>query len=342
MILKRFDLQRTVFTLFFIFAIGIFAQVSFASTISGFVYGVNQTPLVDVDIELLNENYQARGRTRTEGSGRYEFNGLADGNYFIRAMPFRYNYQDLTVRVTIITFNVRGEGLGNSFVTQDFYLQPKKGGIAEYELGVIFVQEIPKDARQAFNSADKAFLGKRSQEGVDELFNAIKIFPEYYDALYRMGKELYILEKYKDAWQFLLKATEVNPKSGPAFYYLGECFDRLGDGYQKAAITSLTHASTLIPNMPQVFYTLGKVERSVGKFKEAEEHLLKAKKLAKEPVAQIQKELAQLYGNDLKKYKEAADELELYLKAGKLTKEEEQQTKKLIESLRNKAQTKSS
>ncbi len=339
MSLSNFEFKKALPVLLFIFVLGFSAQISPASTIAGFVYGPKQVPLADVDVELLNENYQLRGRARTDGSGRYEFGGLPDGYYSVRAMPFRYGYQDQQVKVEIRTMNVRGSGLGNTYINQDFYLAPKKGGIAEYELGVIFAQDIPGEAREAYRNADKNFVNDRKQEGVEELFKAIKLFPDYYDALYRMGKELYNVGKYDDSWKFLLKATEVNPKSGVAFYYLGESFSKLGKDYNKAAITSLTHASTLIPNMPQVFYTLGKAERAAGKFEAAEEHLLQAKKLAEQPIAEIQKELAQLYGNDLKKYKEAAAELELYLKASKLSKDEEKIIKDKIIDLKAKAKS---
>ena len=334
---RSIDYRKPVLLMTAAIFIALFAQFAIASTISGFVYGGGRTPLVNVDMELLNENYQVRQRTRTDGVGRYEFTNLADGLYTVRAMPFRYDFQDMEIPVKIETFNVRGSGIGNTYVIQDFNLVPKKGGITEFELGVVFAQDVPGEAKQLYKSADKAFLGDRAQDGVDDLFKAINIFPEYYEALYRMGKELYILKKYDEAWKFLLKAVDVNPKSGVAFYYLGECFHALGDDYNKNAVTSLTQASILIPAMPQVFFTLGKVERKMKRFEDAETHLLRAKKLVKQPVAEIQKELAQLYANDMKKYKEAADELELYLKASKLDKKDEKETKDLIAKLRAKA-----
>ena len=82
---------------------------------------------------------------------------------------------------------------------------------------------------------------------------------------------------------------------------------------------------------------LGKVERSAGKFTDAEKHLLQAKKLSNSKTPEIHKELSQLYADDLKKYKEAADELELYLKSSKLKDEEERKTKIVISNLREKA-----
>jgi hypothetical protein len=84
---------------------------------------------------------------------------------------------------------------------------------------------------------------------------------------------------------------------------------------------------------------LGRAERGLSKFDDAEKHLLHAKKLARTSIAEIHKELAQLYANDLKKYVEAAEELELYLKASKLEGDAAKDIKKKISELREKSKT---
>jgi tetratricopeptide (TPR) repeat protein len=227
--------------------------------------------------------------------------------------------------------------MGSLYITQDFYLQPKKGGLAEAEIGVVFAQDVPREANKVYEKALKDLAGKRTTEGILGLNEAVKIFPDYYLALHRIGKELFKIKKYQEAVPFLIKAAEVNPKSATSFYYLGYSLYNLGKDFNKSALTSLNQAYILAPSSTQVLYVLGKVERSIGKFGDAEKHLLQAKKLSKAAVPEIQKELAQLYGDDLKKYKEAADELDLYLKASKLSPEDEKKTKKIISDLRKKA-----
>ncbi|NJM53087.1 MAG: hypothetical protein HC846_06650 [Blastocatellia bacterium] len=177
---------------------------------------------------------------------------------------------------------------------------------------------------------------KNKKEGIMQLNEAIKIFPNYFLALHRIGRELYLLKNYKDAVPFFFKAAEINPKSANSFYYLGYSLNHLGKEFNKSAMASLNQALILAPASIQVLYALGKVEREEGNFQEAEKRLLQAKKLSKNPIPEIHKELAQLYANDLKKYKEAADELELYLKASRLSDDEEKKTKKIITDLRAK------
>lgn len=338
-----FRLKKPLIMLAVLFAVGFAADNLYAqrSVIQGFVFDKQRNALPDVDVELLNEYYQVRGRTRTDGAGRYSFTQLPDGYYTIRVMPFRYDLEDEERLTEIRTIDASGRGGGVDYKPEDFYLQPKKGGIADSEIGVIFAQEVPNGAREAYKQALKDLEQKRNQEGIEGLFKATQIFPEYYDALYRLGKELYVAGKYEHAWQFLLKSTEINPKSGHAFYYLGNSFHKLGKGYEKVSVRALTEASVLLPNSMRVFYSLGVAERAFGKFGDAEKHLQQAKKMANKPLPEIQKELVELYEKDLKDYAKAADELEVYMKSGKMTEEEKKSTKAIIDGMREKAKAKS-
>lgn len=343
MILEHNFLRKTIAVLIFAFIFGLFAQDTLAqgrSTITGFVFDKQRNSLVDVDVELLNEFYQVKNRAKTDGAGRYQFGGLSDGYYTVRVLPFRYDLEDQEQLVEIVTMTITGQGNGSEYKQLDFYLIPKKGGLAEAELGLVFAQDVPEDAKKAYKKAITELTDKKTESsGMNELNNAISAFPNYYDALYRMGKELYRRGRYKEAIPYLFKSTEINSKSAASFFYLGYSLHKLGGEYNKAAITSLSQASTLAPASVQIFFALGMVERSSGKLDDAEKHLLQAKKLADKPVAEIQRELSQLYGNDLKKYKEAADELELYLKASKLSNEDEKVIKSKIKDLREKAKT---
>lgn len=312
-----------------------------ASTITGTVYDKQRNPLPNLDVELLNDFYQTRNRTQTDGAGRYHFAGLPDGRYTVRVHAFRFDLQDQEIPVEIVTVNVRG-GEGTGYFQQDFYLVPRKGGLAETEIGVVFAQDVPEAAKKAYELADREFKVKRTAEGIKALNEALKVFPKYYLALHRMGKELFIEKRCEEAVPLLIRAAEVNPKSATTLYYLGYSLHKMGTDYDKAAYASLSNAVILAPASMQVLFALGSVERNLGKYLDAEKHLVQAKKLSKTPIPEIHKELAQLYADDLKKYGEAADELEIYLKATKMEGTAAADTKKVIAGLRNKATKQSS
>lgn len=334
---RQFIDRRNIFLFGFIFAVLFLSHNAFGSTISGMVYDNQRNPLVEVDIELQDDLYRMIARTKTGVGGRYEFGGLRNGRYTVRVMGFRYDFNDQSIEVEIAAINSVPNQDANQYVTQDFYLVPRKGSLTETELGVVFAQEIPKDAKKLYDDSIKDLGKKRPDEGIDNLKKAVAAFPKYYSALQRLGKELFIKGQYGEAIQVLMKATEVNPNSPTCFYYMGYSLYKLN--YTKAAVIPLRQALVIAPSSVQVLYALSLAESAEGKYLDAEKHLLQAKKLSKVGVPEIHWQLAQLYGNNLKKYKEAADELELYLKAGKFDDEQNTKVKKIIIDLRKKSES---
>jgi len=344
--------MKMVFSVSFLFLMLFLSQSIFAaSTIQGYVYDKQRNALPDIDVELLNDYYQSIQRARTDASGKYSFNGLGDGRYTVRVLAFRYDYQDQEAPVEINTQGIvpsqsttGGSGItsGTGFFPQDFYLLPKKGGLKDAELGVVFAQEVPKDAEAAYKKAVDNLKKKNTTEGIMGLADAVQKFPEYYVALHRLGQELYVNKKYVESVQYFLQAAKVNPKSATSFYYIGLGLNKLGKEYNKSALAALNEAVTLAPASVVVLYMIGKIEREEGKLAESEKHLLQAKKLSVEKVAEIHYELYLLYANDLKKYSQAADELELFSKAAKRSEDDQKKVKKSIADLREKAKTQAS
>lgn len=335
--LKIFRAKSFIIKFIFVFGMIFLSQNAYGSTIMGLVYDSQRNPLPEIDIELLDDLYRLVDRTRTSTSGRYEFNGLRDGRFTVKVMAFRYDFMDESASVEISTIVSVPNQIGNGFFTQDFYLRPRKGSLSDTELSVVFAQDVSKESERLYQNAVKLISQKKPDEGITQLKESIKITPNYYLALHRLGRELFSKGEYGEAAQMFIKATEINPKSATSFYYLGNCLSRLN--YNKAAVIALTQSLILAPSSYQVLYVLGKAEIAEEKYADAEKHLLEAKKLSKVGIPEIHWELAQVYGNNLKKYKEAADELELYLKTGKFDAQQTSKVKKLISNLRDKAKS---
>jgi tetratricopeptide (TPR) repeat protein len=307
--------------------------------ISGTVFDKTRNPLPDIDVELLDDYYRAiaGGRQRTSSSGRYEFQVQNDGRYYVKVYAFRYDLMDDMHEVVVQSISAVPGGSGSSFNVEDFYLEPKKGGLADAELSVVFAQDVPKDAKKLYESASANFMKKKPVDGIMNLVEAVKIYPDYYLALQRLTRELYFMKKYIESFQYARKVVAVNPKSGTGYYYMGASLHAMGKDFNPAALTALEEAGRLAPGSVQVLFALGRLERTMGKLVPAEKHLVAAKKIAGSNGPEIHAELADLYAQDMKKYGEAADALEDYMKAAKLNDADQRATKQKIADLRAKA-----
>jgi tetratricopeptide (TPR) repeat protein len=313
-------------------------RASAANTITGTIYDNLRNPLQDIDVELLDQYYRLLARNKTSSSGRYEFSNLGDGMFYIRVYAFRYDLEDETRQIDLFSVSGIPGQTGSSYNVEDFYLQPRKGGLRERETSVIYAQEVPKEAEKAYKQAVDDFQKKREAEGFANVQEALRIFPTYYQALQLFGRELLVRDRFMDAAQVFMKAVEVNPRSGMSLYYIGLCFSKLGTDYYKAALTALREAAKQAPESASVLFLMGTIERSLGRYQDAEKHLLEAKRKSKSKNPELLKELAQLYANDLKRYADAAETLEEYITATQMPKEEAAKTRQVIANLRTKAQ----
>lgn len=218
----------------------------------------------------------------------------------------------------------------------DVYLKLDPRRVNRENLGaasVVFAQEVPGEARKLYKKGVDQ-LDDKKDAGLDSLKKAVEIFPTYYDALDRLGTELVLRKQYSEAAPFLIRAIDVNGRSYSSFYALGVASYNLKN--LPAAIEALRAATVINPQSvnAQIFY--GMVLRIDGSYEKAEKTLLQAKNLAKNaPIGEIHWQLALLY-EKTNRYREAADELELYLKVEPKTANAEQ-IKKLIADLRAKA-----
>lgn len=299
----------TLFSFLFLFAVS--AQ---GSSIEGYVFDYNTNPLQDIDVELRDNDGRTRLRTRTDGIGRYRFTNLVDGRYYVKVFAFRYNLEDQEVQVVIQTLSILGGNVDQTF-TQDFYLQPKRGQLAHTTTGVVFAQEVPKKAREYYDEGVKLIGDEKRDEGLNQLIKAVETFPTYYEALNKLGLHLLYRKRNMEAASMFIRAVEVNPKSSNSFYYMGLAFSRLDKEFYNAAIIAFGKAADLAPNAHQIPLELGKLHKKLGNFVEAEQHLVRAKKLSPDSLPEAHLLLSQLYANDLKQFDKAADELEKYLKA---------------------------
>jgi|GEM_PF-562258 len=287
------------------------ANEPLVNMIEGTVFDPNRRPVPDLWVELQNEFNLNMMRVRTSATGRFTFAGMGTGHYYIKVYTSGTNFEEQTQAVDVVNV-VQGS---SDTVYQDINLRYRKGmgesGIRQPNESV-FVQEIPLDALRLYKSGVKDLAGKDMQKGRDELDQAIKIFPNYYDALNALGCNYVDNREYEKSLPYLVQSVSVNQRSFPSFYSLAYAAYKLN--HLPEASEAARGAVILQPNSVNAQLLYGTVLRMSGSLDQALATLLKAEKLSKEaPIAEIHWQLALLY-NKLNRNKEAADELETYLK----------------------------
>jgi TolA-binding protein len=330
----------------FVFAAAIVFALSVASTtkaqggnsISGQVYNTANRPVANLHVELLSDFDSLIGRTKTDGIGRYLFVNLARGNYQVRVITAGTNYVSQTARVEIFTIST-APGRGRASEIYNFTLktvdEEKSKGHSKSP-STLFSQEVPDTARKLYEEAvEKLDKNQSGVEALDGLKKAIEIFPQYYMALERLGSEYVKLQQYSQSLDFLNRAIAINPKGYLSYYALGIAQYNLKQG--EDSIQSLRKSVSLAPQSVNGQFWLGIVLFKTGKFKEAEESLKRAYEIGGSQIPDVHMFLAQIYSHD-KRYPEAVNELELFLKEAPNAGDVER-IKNVIKQLREKMTT---
>ena len=303
------------------------------NTINGFVFDSQRRPVAQVYIELQNDVYSTLARTKTDGSGRFSFGGLSAGRFYIRILPYGTNFEEQTQEVEIVNFIAPGRSVSEN-VQRDFYLRVRRNEVdSKAVTGVVFVQDVPEQARKSYQKAVAQLDDKKIEAGITELKNALKLFPDYYQALERLGNEFIKQQKYQDAQEVFKKAVAVNTRSYSGWYGLGYASYALN--LSGTAVEAAEKAVSLNPNSIEALLLLGISQRQAKLYDKAEKSLKQADKSAKGKSADVHWNLALLYAHNLNRFREAADELELFLKA-EPNAENVEAIKKLIKQFREK------
>ncbi|HKG59363.1 MAG TPA: tetratricopeptide repeat protein [Pyrinomonadaceae bacterium] len=298
-----------------------------SNSISGHVSNDQRMPLADLRVELLNEVDSVIRTVKTDGSGLFVFRKLSDGTFQVRIQTSGTNYVSQTKRVEL----ARPHGFGAAFEELDFVLVTRNNNGSIAKPGVVFVQEVPEPARKQFQKATELLnKANKRQEAFAALKSAIDLFPQYFDALELLGREQVKDREYEAAIPALTKALQVNSRSFASSFALGVAQYNLKQ--LQPAIESLRRAVLLNERSINANLWLGIALRQTSRPDEAEAYLRRADVLADSKLPDAHWQLALLF-NQLKRYKEAADELEIFLKVQPNTRDVEL-IKKLIQRLR--------
>jgi tetratricopeptide (TPR) repeat protein len=320
------------------------------NTIYGTVSGESHRPVPDVYVELLDDFSSSIGQAKTDGTGRFTFNNLNDGRYIIRVRPYGTDYMEQTREVVLASISssrasdlgTRSAGSATEHVDIALVRNERaNSGPFAAAPDVIFAQNIPPPAKKSYEEGLAYLRDRKEKEGFESLKKAIETFPDYYLALDRLGAE-YSARGLKEpvylqaGFALLSRAVEINPRGFSSVFGLGWTQYQLGMNAE--AIENLKRATTLYGKAADTYLWLGKALRRAKVPDQAEIAFKRAHELSGGKLAEVHWQLAGLY-SDQKRYKEAADEMELFLKTAP-KEEDPEKIKALIKQLREKANAK--
>jgi len=187
------------------------------NTIEGKVIAPNGTqPNAPVRVKLTF-NGRPILETFTDLSGRFSFPGIGRGNYQITAEGDGINFETTTVSAELSAF-----GSAPQSFTQDIQLRPIAHKPAA-QPGVVnaFTQNVPEAAKQALALGVKLAGEGKTDEAIENMTRAVKIFPEYFDAHLELGNIFLKTDQFNAAIAELDRAREVNPNDERTYQSFG-------------------------------------------------------------------------------------------------------------------------
>ncbi|HEV2861022.1 MAG TPA: tetratricopeptide repeat protein [Pyrinomonadaceae bacterium] len=288
-------------------------------TIRGKLRNATGDVLPRIIVDLQTGNGFPIGKTTTTEDGDFEFNGLP-GNSFLIVVTHP-DYESYQERVEFLSD--AGENRPGETRAVEMTLTPKPG--ARLRPGrVAFAQSVPPAALAAFERGTKLSREGKPREAATELREAVRLFPDYFDAHFTLGAELLRAGDHEEAIKEFEHARRINPKDDVVYGAFGAVMML----QRKFAVAAAVYAEAarLAPRDPQyqLFRGMALVEHAISlapaaperrqALDAAEAALRKAFDLSNRRLASVHQQLARVYERRGEPAR-AADELEKYLRA---------------------------
>jgi tetratricopeptide (TPR) repeat protein len=277
--------------------------------IEGVIEGPDSTPVGGVAVFLEDLTRARIGQTITSSDGRYRFNRVIAGTYYLVARPNGSEFRSATRRLELIDTSRSGAAPANEKV--DIVLETITRRI-EPRAGTVFAQEVPPEATTRYERASENLAKKNNVQAIKDLTEALRVFPNYFMASQQLGLIYVEIEEYQKAIPPLVKAIEINPKAGASYVALGIASLKLGR--PDLALDALQRARPLEEGSFRVHFYLGLTLLELKRLDDAENALKTAYKLGgPSKAASAHLYLASIYSTR-GQHQQAISELETYLR----------------------------
>lgn len=277
-------------------------------TITGRIYfpsGSASQPRVKVTLEGSNVTTRS---TTTDANGQFLFTGLLPGTYTI-IVDGGNDYETARESAYIETSQTTAGSIGRQDIRVAVTMRPKGSGSAGG--GSSAFAGVPKPAVDLYNKALESSKKGDTKKAVEELQAAIAQYDKFAVAYNELGVQYLKLGQPAEAVEVLAKAIKLTPDNTIARLNYGIALMEKKD-YAEAE-KQLREVVKKNDNSPMGHLYLGITLLRERRNEEAEKELKRAVILGKDDVAIAHYYLGGLYWGK-KDYKQAADELETYLK----------------------------
>ncbi|HVF92626.1 MAG TPA: tetratricopeptide repeat protein [Blastocatellia bacterium] len=274
-------------------------------------------------ITLQTGNGQPINQTVSNNEGDFAFSGLTETGYIVIASSSGYENGTSVVE---FTKGAGAEDPGEIRVIEVILTRP--GAEPVPPARSTFTQNIPKEALAAFERGMALSREGKAPESIQALQEAVKIFPNYFNARLALANEFTRQQRLEEAISELEQARRVNPKDGRVYQAFGLVLSKQKKYVLAAAVFG--EASRLNPTDPNILLMragalidhASLIDPSKSKdaaaerahaFEMAERDLMKAFDLSGKKLAPIHLQMARIYEKQGKRA-QAADELERYLR----------------------------
>ncbi|MDQ2977193.1 MAG: tetratricopeptide repeat protein [Acidobacteriota bacterium] len=177
-------------------------------------------------------------------SGRFSFTGLAPGTYQLTAEGDGQSFETTSIYTEVSAF-----GSAPLLFSQDIQLRPLVGKpLGQTAVVNAFVQDVPKPARQALDRAMKLSVDNKPDAAIEKMQEAIKLFPQYFEARLQLGNQFMKLGRLAEAIAELDRAREVNANDECLYQSFGLVLMRQRN--YAVAVAVFSEASRLNPTNP--------------------------------------------------------------------------------------------
>jgi Tfp pilus assembly protein PilF len=275
-----------------------------------------------------------------DSSGTFTFKYLLPGSYSV-VVDGGDKFESVTESVFIddpgssnLSNTIRLRG-GAKIANVQIYLKPKMSAemLAAAEVINAKLAQVPKAARDLFESAQRSAGDNNDTQAIAQLRNAIAIHQNFSMAWNLLGLLLQksadtpgAIEAFRSAVKFDGESAAANLNLGCALYNSKDYV-----GAEKHLVASILKNSASY----RAHYYMGLTQMKLGRIDVAEQAFRTAIQVGDEQAAMAHYMLGGIYWS-VKRYKEAADELERYLKLDPKAKDAEK-TRKSIDELRRKS-----